>query len=85
MSQHKKLISVDLRGDGKPFEISAHVAAEMFVAAKQALESNGIPTEGLDWAAVRRMEDEYNAAPPKRARTRKASTHFGPHVELIHV
>lgn len=55
-------VAVDLSGDA-PMVVSAVTAAEMFVAAKEALESNGFSTEGLDRRRVKQLRQEQMATP----------------------
>lgn len=55
-------VAVDLSGDA-PMVVSAVTAAEMFVAAKEALEASGFSTEGLNRSRVKQMRREQMAMP----------------------
>lgn len=57
-----KKIAVDLSGDA-PMWVSAATAAEMFVAAKEALEANGFSTEGLNRQGTQHMRCEAHGKP----------------------
>ncbi|MGP9772191.1 hypothetical protein [Halomonas citrativorans] len=55
-------VAVDLSGDA-PMVVSAVTAAEMFVAAREALEASGFSTEGLTRSRVKQMRREQMATP----------------------
>jgi len=55
-------VEVDMTGDA-PMVMNILTAAEMFVAAKEALEGAGFSTERLDRCCVKQLREQQMATP----------------------